>query len=98
MHVINEENKEKRVKFCRSVSRWTTNWQRIVFTDESWLCAEAFHLRYVRRFAGEELSEEYAMKKTRFNGNKKYLVWAAISFDGPEELNFIEGTMDTDVY
>ncbi len=38
------------------------------------------------------------MKKTRFNGNKKYLVWAAISFDGPEELNFIEGTMDTDVY
>jgi hypothetical protein len=50
------------------------NWQKVVFTDESWHCAENFHLRYVRRFSGEILSEEYALKKTRFKGNKKLFV------------------------
>ena len=60
--------------------------------------AEAFHLRYVRRFSGEVLSEEYSTKKTRFKGNKKLFVWAAISFDGPEQLYFIEGKENTDCY
>ncbi len=54
------------------------------FTDESWLCAEPYRIKFVRRFAGGELSKEYCLKKTRFNGNKRFLVWAAISYDGPE--------------
>ena len=51
--VISEENKCKRVEFCQKVSRWNKNWERVVFTDESWICAEPFHLRYVRRAYGE---------------------------------------------
>lgn len=38
------------------------------------------------------------MKKTRFKGEKKMFVWAAISFDGPEQLYFIEGKENTDCY
>ena len=37
-------------------------------------------------------------KNTRFKGNKKLFVWAAISFDGPEQLYFIEGKENTDCY
>jgi hypothetical protein len=35
---------------------------------------------------------------TKYKGNKRILVWAAISFDGPEQLYFIEGKENTDVY
>jgi hypothetical protein len=85
-----EDNKKKRIDFCDKNKRWTKHWQKVVFTDESWLCVEAFHLRYIRRFSGEVLSEEYSTKKTRFKGNKKLFVWAVISFDGHEQLYFIE--------
>ncbi len=79
-------------------NRQTNKWKRILFTDESWLCTEAYGLRYVHRFAGEELQEEYCIKKTKFNGKKKILVWAAISYDGPEQLYFMEETESKEVY
>jgi hypothetical protein len=59
-------------------------WRWILCTDESWLCEEPCRIKFVHRFAGEELSEVYCLKKTRFNGNKQFLVWAAISYDGQE--------------
>jgi hypothetical protein len=37
-------------------------------------------------------------KKTKFNGNKKILVWTAISYDGPEQLYFVEETENREVY
>ncbi len=89
---INDVNKEKWFNFCL----WTKKCKIIVFSDESWICAEAFHLQYVRHFHGETLSEELSLKKTRFKGRKKLFVWAAISFDGPEYLYFIEGKENTD--
>jgi hypothetical protein len=33
-----------------------------------------------------------------FNGGKLVLIWTAISYDGPEQLYFIEGTKDKDCY
>jgi hypothetical protein len=57
-----------------------------------------YHLGFVRRFAGKELIEEYSKKWTKFKGGKKLLVWATISFDGPELLYFIDGKKNTDVY
>jgi hypothetical protein len=49
------------------------NWQKVVFTDENWLCAETFHLRYFRRFSGEVLSEEYAIKKSALKEINNFL-------------------------
>jgi hypothetical protein len=42
--------------------------------------------------------ERILYKKAFFNRNKKLFVWAAISFDGPEQLYFIEGRENTDCY
>ena len=53
------------------------------------MCAEPFRLRYIRKYHGEELGSEYAIKKTTFNENKRIMIWAAISGDGPEVLEFI---------
>ncbi len=50
-------------------------------TDESWLCAKAFHHKVPRRFAEEELYEEYSIKRIKLKAGKKLLVWTAISFD-----------------
>jgi hypothetical protein len=55
-------------------------------------------LRFVRHFAREELSEEYSKQLTKFKGGKKLLVWAAISFNGPELLYFIDDKENTEVY
>jgi hypothetical protein len=76
----------------------TQNWQKVILSDESCLCREAFHLRYIRRFADEVLSEEYSLKKTRLKGDKKVLVWAAISCTGTRCLYFIDAKENTDVY
>ncbi len=78
--------------------RLTQNLQKVIFSDESWLCAEVLHLWYVRRFAGEVFSEEYSLKKTRFKGKKKVLVWEAISYTGPRCLYFIEEKENTDIH
>ncbi len=48
--------------------------------------------------AGEVLSEEHSLKKTRFKGEKKVLIWAEISYTGARCLYFIEGNENTDVY
>jgi hypothetical protein len=50
---ISNINNYKIVEFCNAVRRWTQNLQKVILSDESCLCAEAFHLRYVRRFADE---------------------------------------------
>jgi hypothetical protein len=35
---------------------------------------------------------------TKYKDNKRILVWAAISLDGPEQLYFIEERENTDIY
>jgi hypothetical protein len=70
----------------------------VIFSDESWLCAEAFHLRYVRYLAGEIPSKEYSLKNTKFKAEKKSLAWAAISYTGSLCLYFIERKDNIDVY
>jgi hypothetical protein len=69
-----------------------------VFSDESWLCAEPWHIRFVRRYDGEELSDEFSLKVSKWKKGKKILVWAAISSEGPEALHFIHGKENSDVY
>jgi hypothetical protein len=94
--LILETNKEKWLDICQKTKSWTKKWKRVLFTDWSMMCTEAFHLRYVCRHHGKLLSEEYSPKKTMFNWGKRALTRAAISHDGPKQLYFIEGTEDRD--
>jgi hypothetical protein len=53
-----------------------------VFSDESWFYVEDFRIRFVRRYDGQQLSEDYVNKFTKFKNPKKVMIWAAITFDG----------------
>ncbi len=83
--LISETNKEKRLYFGQKTKFWNKKWKRVFFTDESMMCTEAFHLRYVSRHYGELISEEYSVEKAMFNGGKRVLIWAAIFYYGPEQ-------------
>ncbi|KAL4473462.1 hypothetical protein ABPG72_012141 [Tetrahymena utriculariae] len=95
---ITNINKEKRFQFAKQVQKWKDKWNRIVFSDECYVRAESNHLRYVRRFSGEELSEEYCIKKSTFKKGFFVLIWGAISVNGSEQLFFADGTIDSELY
>ncbi len=70
-------------------------WSSVVFGDESWICAESWAIRFVSRYDGKELIDEFTIKKNKWKKGKKY--WA-ISAEGPESLYFIEGTESSEAY
>ena len=73
-------------------------WSKVVFTDECKVHASQFRIRFVRRYAGEELGEEYCRKESKYEGQKGVLVWAAITYDGPAAIKMIEDKLDSDDY
>jgi hypothetical protein len=81
---ISEEAMQNRVKWCKKYRGWTIKqWKKVVFSDESYLCATPFRIRWVRRYRGEELGEEYCETKINPRDKVKIMVWAAITHEGP---------------
>ncbi len=37
-----------------------------VFSEESWMCEEPWHIRFVWRYDREELSDEFTLKTSRW--------------------------------
>ena len=96
---ISEKNLKLRLSWCNKRKSYTmAYWKKIVFTDESWLCASQFRIRFVRRMDGEDLGAECSIKQSKYHSNRKILVWAAITYDGPAALYFIDGTVNAEVY
>jgi transposase len=96
---ISEENKEKRLLWCRERRFWTeAKWKTICFSDESLICAEKFGIRWIRRRDGETMEEEFCDKQNRWKNGLRVMVWGMISGDGPLALDFVEGTMDAEQY
>jgi len=62
------------------------------------MCAEPWAIRFVRRYDGEELMDEFTIKKNNWKKGEKILIWGAISAKGPESLYFIEGTENSEAY
>ncbi len=69
-----------------------------VFSEESWMCEEPWHIRFVWRYDREELSDEFTLKTSRWKQGVKVLAWAAILIDGSEALHFIHGKENSEVY
>lgn len=75
--------------------RWSINdWKLVVFSDESWFYVEDFRVRWVRRYEGQELSEDFSKKFKKQLTPKKVLMWAAIAYDGFRVMEFIDGTVN----
>ncbi|KAL4505508.1 hypothetical protein ABPG72_002570 [Tetrahymena utriculariae] len=96
---ISSQNIEKRLNFCTKMLGQSINyWKKVVFSDESYLCASQFRIRFVRRLDGEDLEPEYCLKTTKIKNDLKIQVWAAITYDGPAALYFIDSNINSDVY
>lgn len=55
---------------------------KICYSDEAYLFADGFRIRWVRRSKNETIEENYWNLKKRFKGEVKIFVWAIISYDG----------------
>lgn len=84
--------------FANKYDWWTENWKNIVFSDESWFYVEDFRIRYVRRYPGEELPQEFSNKFVKAKNFKKIMIWGAISYQGDRVMKFIEGSLDSSKY
>jgi hypothetical protein len=51
------------------------HWSSVVFSDESWMCAEPWAIRFVCRYDGEELMDEFTINKNKWKKGKKILIW-----------------------
>ena len=70
----------------------------MVFSDESWFYLEENRIRFVRRYEGETLSEDYINTFQKAKNPRKIMVWAAICYNGRRILEFIDGSMDSNCY
>ena len=57
-----------------------------------------FRIRFVRRYDGEKLSEEYSNTFSKIMNAKKVMMWAAISYTGKRTMTFIDGTVNGEAY
>ncbi len=72
--------------------------KKIVFTYQCKVHSSQFRIRFVRRYAGEELGEEYCVKNTKYDGQSGVLVWSAIKQDGLVNLKIFDERIDSEVY
>jgi hypothetical protein len=50
----------KRVDWCHRHQNWAVKkCKTVVFSDESYLCETPFRIRWIRRYKGEQLGEDY---------------------------------------
>ncbi len=96
---IDEDAAACRLQWCLKKKRYTDKyWEKIVFTDECKVHSSQFRIRFVRRYAGEELGEDYCVKNTKYDGQSGVLVWGAIKHDGPAALKIFDERIDSEVY
>lgn len=73
-------------------------WKKVIFTDESYLCAKGFRVDKVWRRDGEVLGPEYDLEIKNPKTEIKVLVWGAICYEGPLWLEIIDGMVNSQVY
>ncbi|XP_065363321.1 uncharacterized protein LOC135956697 [Calliphora vicina] len=96
---INKKNQAARLKFAKEhINKDSSFWEPVIFADES-----KFNIfgsdgqTYVWRKPNTELQNQN-LKPTVKHGGGSVMVWACMSSSGVGNLQFIETTMNKDVY
>ena len=90
---------EKRLEWAKKYEKWTaTDWEKVVFSDESGFPLFAkFSRAFVRRGPGEAFLPQ-CIKPTVKHGGGKVMVWGCFSILGPGVIKRVEGKMTKEVY
>ena len=85
--------KHKRKRLLWGKEHLDTDWESVVFTDESKFLVNPKKRKRVWRFMGEELADDCVVE-TKQAGGGGVMVWGSISSEGPGQLKIIEGKMN----
>jgi len=76
----------KRIAFCKAYRKMSTSeWSKVIFTDEMRLEIYGTRRAYVRRKVGTRFHNQFVCKTVKFGG-KSLMVWGAIKKDGSRIL------------
>lgn len=83
--------------WCIARKLWnSTDWSRIIFTDETKIELLPLRRQYVRRSQGEELMPTTTIKTKKFS--PYVMMWGGIRADGKRFIKRIVGTVDSSTY
>ena len=96
--LLNNRTKERRKDWCKARLGWDEEaWRRVLFSDESRF--ELFPRRRVRvRRTATEKFLPACIAPAAQAGGEAVMIWGCISSEGPGELQFVEGTMNSEKY
>lgn len=94
---LNKRQMHKRLEFAKHVKSWTsTDWQKVIFSDESKIELYPRRRNYVRRPVGKRLDSKYISGTTKFSPSLMF--WGAIRCDGAKVLKLCRGSIDSEKY
>ena len=94
---ISQENIEKRKKFAEKHESWKNDdWGKVIFSDESFLCAKKGGHKIIRLLEGENIDDDEFVDAD--DDKNKILVWGAICDERVVDLIWINGTINQQVY
>ena len=79
-----------RLAFAKRHQRWTYQWDKVLFSDESSFEYNKQYPKYAYRHRGEAMKKGMFIPKKATYGKKYLKVWACISANGPGPLVFLE--------
>ena len=87
-----------RLNFSHFTQDWDSEWQQILFTDESRFCLFSNDRRSrVYRTEGERFHRDCVFEFDRFQ-SKGIMVWAGISYNFKTDLVFVDGSLSSNSY
>ncbi len=69
--------------------------EKVLWSDESKICAKKTGRHFIRKKRREKISKPNIGQIKKYNGGLQIMVWGLIVYDGPEELVWIEGKLNS---
>ncbi|KAJ3424695.1 transposable element-related [Anaeramoeba flamelloides] len=91
---LTELQKAKRILFALDMESTKTNWNRVIFSDESWFYINS-QTRKIWRMPNEKSESVFQEKK---HYDEKVLIWGAFGVDFKSRLIVINGSINTHIY
>lgn len=90
--LLNDEQRKKRIAFCKKYKHWTAReWGQVLFSDETMFMPFGSWVRLIRRSVGKRYDPRYTLPTVKHC--KKQMIWGCFSSFGPGALYFVpQGT------
>ena len=92
--VPNRASETRRINWCQQQQEMETNWEKVVFSDESW-----FELGSWKQYCWQHMNDHRAIVSQLSRAHpEKVMIWGAIGQNFKSKLIFLDETIDGDDY